>query len=127
MEVHAPAALATVYRQLRKSFEQGKNEPDAADFYYGEMAMRRLDHPRPLNERLLIAAYWAISGYGLRVSRALGRLLGAMAAAVLVMMLWGLPASDPKPATTGRLTGHKSALTTDESRPVTSPARSPPA
>ncbi|MET9664985.1 hypothetical protein ABZY19_06390 [Streptomyces sp. NPDC006475] len=27
-----PAALASVYRQLRKSLEDGKNEPDAADF-----------------------------------------------------------------------------------------------
>ncbi|MFE7051295.1 pentapeptide repeat-containing protein [Streptomyces californicus] len=31
-----PAAVATLYRQVRKSLEDGKNEPDAADFYYGE-------------------------------------------------------------------------------------------
>lgn len=30
------------YRELRKSFEDAKNEPGAADFYYGEMEMRRL-------------------------------------------------------------------------------------
>ncbi|MFE9627606.1 hypothetical protein [Streptomyces sp. NPDC006527] len=117
-EVRAPAALATVYRQLRKSFEDGKNEPDSADFYYGEMTMRRLDRSRPVAERALIAVYWAISGYELRASRALGWLLGAMAATILVMMLWGLPTSDPKPATTGRLTGQDIALTTDTPDPV---------
>lgn len=42
-----PAVLAPAYRQLRKSLEDGKNEPDAADFYYGEMEMRRYDHDRP--------------------------------------------------------------------------------
>lgn len=38
-----PAQLAPVYRALRKAFEDGKNEPGAADFYYGEMEMRRHD------------------------------------------------------------------------------------
>ncbi|MGR3867079.1 hypothetical protein ACUXZZ_00645 [Streptomyces graminifolii] len=43
---HTLAALAPVYRQLRKSFEDSKNEQDAADFHYGEMTMRRLDPTR---------------------------------------------------------------------------------
>ncbi|GGV05938.1 hypothetical protein GCM10010211_85820 [Streptomyces albospinus] len=105
-EVIGPAGLAPVYRQLRKSFEDGKNEPDAVDFYYGEMEMRRHDRNRPIAERALLALYWAVSGYGLRASRALVWLLGAMAATVLVMMLWGLPLNDPKTATTGRLRSH---------------------
>jgi hypothetical protein len=41
-----------------------------------------------------------------------------MAATVLVMMLWGLPADDPKPATTGRVTGQDISLTTDKPDPV---------
>ncbi|MFP8885466.1 pentapeptide repeat-containing protein [Streptomyces mangrovi] len=36
-EVPEPAVLAPVYRQLRKALEEGKDEPGAADFYYGEM------------------------------------------------------------------------------------------
>ncbi|WP_105975921.1 pentapeptide repeat-containing protein [Streptomyces geranii] len=31
-----PEDVAALYRQLRKAFEDGKNEPGAADFYYGE-------------------------------------------------------------------------------------------
>ncbi|MFF7680981.1 pentapeptide repeat-containing protein [Actinacidiphila glaucinigra] len=118
VEVVGPEVLAPVYRQLRKCFEDAKNEPDAADFYYGEMEMRRHDRNRPRAERALLALYWAVSGYGLRASRALGWLLGAMTATVLVMMLWGLPVVDPKPATTGQLTGHTISLTTDTPAPV---------
>jgi hypothetical protein len=39
-----PAQLALVYRALRKALEDGANAPGAADFYYGEMEMRRHDH-----------------------------------------------------------------------------------
>jgi uncharacterized protein YjbI with pentapeptide repeats len=96
-------AIAGIYRELRKGLEDAKNEPGAADFYYGEMEMRRLSgrktanraarqwpdetnssnmrpaepavkhdaQPAPLFERALLQAYWAVSGYGLRASRAL--------------------------------------------------------
>jgi hypothetical protein len=117
-EVLEPAALAPVYRQLRKALEEGKDEPGAADFYYGEMEMRRHDPGTPRAERALLATYWAVSGYGLRASRALGWLLAAMAATVVAMMLWGLPADAPKPTGTGTLTGRTVILTTDTPDPV---------
>ncbi|MEH0415884.1 pentapeptide repeat-containing protein [Streptomyces scabiei] len=117
-ELVGPEQLAPVYRQLRKAFEDSKNEPDAADFYYGEMEMRRHDRSRPCAERWLLALYWAVSGYGLRASRALGLLFCSMAATVLVMMLWGLPVDDPKLATTGSLAGQNISLTTDKPDPV---------
>jgi uncharacterized protein YjbI with pentapeptide repeats len=113
-----PAALAPVYRQLRKAFEDGKHEPGAADFYYGEMEMRRHAHDIPRSERALLTAYWALSGYGLRASRALGWLLGCMAVTVLAMMLWGLPKADPKPKSTGTLIGTHLVLTTETPDPV---------
>ncbi|WP_455680785.1 pentapeptide repeat-containing protein [Streptomyces pristinaespiralis] len=113
-----PAALAAVYRQLRKASEDGKNEPGAADFYYGEMEMRRHDPDTPRAERGLLALYWAVSGYGLRASRALGWLLLAMIATVAVMMLWGLPKASPKPESTGTVTGRSITLRTDTPAPV---------
>ncbi|WP_326693182.1 pentapeptide repeat-containing protein (plasmid) [Streptomyces sp. NBC_01795] len=113
VDVLDPAALAPVYRQLRKAFEDGKHEPGAADFYYGEMEMRRHADDIPLGERSVLAAYWAVSGYGLRASRALGWLLLAMTTTVLLMTLWGLPKDDQKPETTGKLTDQRISLTTD--------------
>ncbi|MFD8440745.1 hypothetical protein ACFV2I_37585 [Streptomyces microflavus] len=97
--------MAALYRQLRKSLEDGKNEPDAADFYYGECEMRRNDTLRPFSERMLLTAYWALSGYGLRAIRALSWLVAAMVAMVAtitVMVLWGLPTNQPQSQTTGQ-------------------------
>ncbi|MFI8192001.1 pentapeptide repeat-containing protein [Streptomyces sp. NPDC085946] len=115
-----PAAVAALYRQLRKSLEDGKNEPDAADFYYGECEMRRHDTARPRGERALLTVYWALSGYGLRATRALAWLGAAMAVTVAVMMLWGLPVDDPEPTLTGRQVsvGQQVVLTTDTPDPV---------
>jgi hypothetical protein len=118
VDVVEPAALATVYRALRKSYEDSSNEPGAADFYYGEMEMRRADPATDPAERGLLTAYWALSGYGLRAARALGWLLAGMTATVLVMMLWGLPKDDTPSRSTGTLTGHRITLTTGTPAPV---------
>lgn len=88
-----PRNLAATYRELRKSLEDSKNEPDAADFYYGEMEMRRHDETRPAAERVLLALYWLISGYGLRATRAFTALLIALCLASSAVMLLGLPSS----------------------------------
>ena len=115
-----PQDVATLYRHLRKAFEDGKNEPGAADFYYGEMEMRRHDRTgTPPGERFLLWGYWLLSGYGLRATRALAWLLGAMCATLLTLMLWGLPADAPKPTTTGRQVeaGERITLTTDTPDP----------
>ncbi|MFA7768272.1 pentapeptide repeat-containing protein [Streptomyces sp. NPDC048723] len=111
--------LATTYRQLRKAFEDRKNEPGAADFYYGEMEMRRHDRARiPVGERGLLWAYWLVSGYGLRASRALACLGVAMAVSVLALVLWGLPANAPKSRSVGSFTGSTIALTTESPDPI---------
>jgi hypothetical protein len=62
--------MACVYRELRRSFEAKSDEPGAADFYYGEMEMRRYNREAGLAERLIVWIYWLISGYGLRSLRA---------------------------------------------------------
>ncbi|WP_331734096.1 pentapeptide repeat-containing protein (plasmid) [Streptomyces sp. NBC_01220] len=97
-----PAQLAPVYRALRKSYEDSKNEPGAADFYYGEMEMRRHNRARTTRtERGLLHGYWLLSGYGLRASRALGWLAAAMLTTVVLLMGFGLPQDDPKQEATG--------------------------
>ncbi|MFE2640779.1 pentapeptide repeat-containing protein [Streptomyces scopuliridis] len=100
-EVPGLATLTIIYRQLRKAREDAKDEPGAADFYYGEMEMRRHGRKRSQAERWLLHAYWLLSGYGLRASRALGWLALAMTTTILLMMGFGLPQDSPKQAATG--------------------------
>ncbi|MFI8194727.1 pentapeptide repeat-containing protein [Streptomyces sp. NPDC085946] len=96
-----PLQLAPVYRALRKAFEDGKHEPGAADFYYGEMEMRRHADDIPRSERGLLTAYWALSGYGLRASRALAWLGAAMLLTIVLLMAFGLAKDTPKQIATG--------------------------
>ncbi|WP_373303249.1 pentapeptide repeat-containing protein [Streptomyces pilosus] len=96
-----PLQLAPVYRALRKAFEDGKHEPGAADFYYGEMEMRRHADDIPRSERGLLTAYWALSGYGLRASRALAWLGTAMLLTIILLMAFGLAQDTPKQTATG--------------------------
>lgn len=98
-----PTQLAPVYRALRKALEDGKDEPGAADFYYGEMEMRRHDRTGSTSrtERGLLHGYWLLSGYGLRASRALLWLAAAMFVTVMLLMGFGLPKDDPQQVATG--------------------------
>lgn len=102
----------------------GPDEPGASDFHYGECEMRRHDRAAdggtPLPERLLLHVYWAVSGYGLRASRAVAWLGAAMAVTLLVMMVWEVPAGDPKQQVTGRQveTGGQLVLAIDTPSPV---------
>ncbi|MEU2565072.1 pentapeptide repeat-containing protein [Streptomyces longispororuber] len=96
-----PLQLAPVYRALRNAFEDGKHEPGAADFYYREMEMRRHADDIPRSERGLLTAYWAVSGYGLRASRALAWLGAAMLLTIVVLMAFGLAQETPKRTATG--------------------------
>ena len=47
------------------------------------------------------SAYWLLSGYGLRASRALGWLAAAMLITITLMMGFGLPQESPKQEATG--------------------------
>jgi uncharacterized protein YjbI with pentapeptide repeats len=85
--------IAGLYRALRKGREDAKDEPGAADFYYGEMEMRRHAsrstdisiHNRTGEvsggevERAILTVYWLVSGYGLRAWRALAWLAAVTA------------------------------------------------
>jgi uncharacterized protein YjbI with pentapeptide repeats len=93
-----PERLASIYRALRKAQEDSKNQPGAADFYYGEMEMRRVARSTPRAERCILTLYWLISGYSLRGVRTLLALLVLLAVATGLIAKWGFP--DPKPVTT---------------------------
>jgi hypothetical protein len=111
-----PTALeiAGIYRDLRKGLEDAKDEPGAADFYYGEMEMRRLAARRSRHqrndssrakgrrpswtERRLLDAYWAVSGYGLRAWRAVTALtiLVVGCAALFTLPVFAHPPAPPQ-------------------------------
>jgi len=104
--------IAGVYRALRKAREDAKDEPGAADLYYGEMEMRRRSPKRPINlagwaeeqptpaaERWILTAYWLVAGYGLRASRALTTLALVVALAAISLDRGGFePGSEHSPA-----------------------------
>jgi hypothetical protein len=101
--VLAPAQIAGLYRALRKAREDAKDEPGAADFYYGEMEMRRHARrgrtsgaSRGRVERGVLTAYWLVSGYGLRAWRALASLAIVTAAFTVTFQLIGF-ARPPQP------------------------------
>ncbi|MFJ9538779.1 pentapeptide repeat-containing protein [Streptomyces sp. NPDC101225] len=114
-----PLQLAPVYRALRKAFEDGKHEPGAADFYYGEMEMRRHAGDIPGSERRLLTAYWALSGYGMRASRALAWLGAAMFVTIVLLMGFGLPQDSPQQEATGTVppSGGKVTFQIDKADP----------
>ena len=96
LSVMEPAQIAGLYRMLRKGREDSKDEPGAADFYYGEMEMRRRAHrgrssgaSRGRVERGILTAYWLVSGYGLRAWRALAWLLVVLLTATAAMRAVG--------------------------------------
>ena len=95
----AAGEVAAIYRALRKGREDNKDEPGAADFYYGEMEMRRRAKPtaRPgmrgrlslWAERAILWVYWLTSGYGLRGGRALIGLLALLVVFTPLFDLYG--------------------------------------
>jgi hypothetical protein len=88
--------IANLYRALRKGREDNKDEPGAADFYYGEMELRRAA-ARSRIERWILNLYWLVSGYGLRAWRALATLLAVVLLAAVVFAFWGFLATAQPP------------------------------
>jgi len=96
-----PAAIASLYRALRKGREDVKDEPGAADFYYGEMEMRRhsrgrddtRNKSRGLVSYIVLTAYWLLSGYGLRAWRSFAALVIVIAGIAAAFCLWGFTRS----------------------------------
>lgn len=89
------AEIAGLYRQLRKSREDSKDEPGAGDFYYGECEMRRLAPNTPGGERAVLWLYWLVSGYGLRAWRALTALAITILVFAVLLSSFGF---EPRPS-----------------------------
>jgi uncharacterized protein YjbI with pentapeptide repeats len=85
-----PENLATLYRALRRGLEDQQNAPGAADFYYGEMEMRRLSSTATRSDRFVLWVYWLFSGYGLVTSRALVAFGLVVPLFAIGFWLWGL-------------------------------------
>jgi Pentapeptide repeats (9 copies) len=92
-----PDRLAVLYRALRRAQEDSKNQPGAADFYYGEMEMRRQEPNTPWPEWVILWLYWLVSGYGLRGLRALGSLAVVVLGLAMLLHLVGY-VTHPSPA-----------------------------
>ena len=102
-----PAAIASIYRALRKGREDARDEPGAADFYYGEMEMRRQRSKRletvkraSAVERYIVGIYWLVSGYSLRAWRAFAALaMVILACSWVIGLRWpqSLPHSGTQP------------------------------
>ena len=80
---------------IRKAQEDNKNEPGAADFYYGEMEMRRAAQSTSLSERFVLWLYWLFVGYGLRAMRPLVTLVVLICVVAIVFWQGGLVPSPP--------------------------------
>ena len=65
----AQADLADVYRALRKGREDSKDEPGAADFFFGEMQARKRARSPGTFEGLILRLYRTVATYGLGASR----------------------------------------------------------
>ena len=89
-----PAQVAGLYRALRKAREEDGDEAGAGDLYYGEMEMRRIssaaaEGSRSKRDRALLWSYWAISGYGLRPTRALVSLAVTLLIGAALLFVFG--------------------------------------
>ena len=88
--------VASTYRQLRRSLESRSDMPGAADFYYGEMQMRRAGESTSGLQSALLWCYWAISGYGLRPLRAVGIWLVLLGLGVYAFDSCGFVSKEPR-------------------------------
>jgi uncharacterized protein YjbI with pentapeptide repeats len=108
-EEFRPEQLAALYRALRKAREDSKDLAGANDLYYGEMEMRRSvpvssaagsRRVRAATDRAILLAYWAISGYGLKASRAIATFAALVILGAVAFATYGF---EPKPDATRAL------------------------
>lgn len=95
------ARCRDLYRGLRVGAEHQGDHVSGDDFYYSEMTMRRLisKADKRRGEEVLLSAYWLVSGYGLRATRALVSFTFLVIGSAWLMGLGGdfAPTCQPEP------------------------------
>jgi hypothetical protein len=130
--------IAVLYRALRKGLEDDKDEPGAAEYYYGEMEMRRQARREftewewrsrhfghwatALTEYAILWLYWLVSGYGLRAWRALATFLVVLVVAAGLCAFGGGFASSTTAASTSPAATTLPASTSSPGAPTTATA-----
>ena len=131
-----PHEITVLYRHLRKGREDSRDEPGAADFYYGEMQMRRKARKEDAKqaqgrpgrlvvvqaERLILWLYWLFSGYALRAWRAAAGLIGIWLLSAFLFAYGGGFVTPEQPSTRA---SSSSTLTTTGATRAVSPSTSP--
>jgi len=94
---HEANGIVETYRALRKGREDRGDAPGAADFYYGEMEMRRRAASPKSIERVLLTVYWLLSGYSLRAWRAIVALACLIVLGAVCFLAFGF-SNETRPA-----------------------------
>jgi hypothetical protein len=83
--------LETLYRQLKRNYEEQRDYERAGNFHYGEkeMRLRNLDTSW-WHRHLLLWPYWLIGGYGERIWRPLVWAVFVLVAGAFVYLFCGL-------------------------------------
>ncbi len=82
--------ISVIYRDLRRSLESRLDVPGSADFYYGEMEMRKYSKEENFLSQLVIWVYWLLSGYGLSVLRAFSALVSLIVLGAFAFYFFGI-------------------------------------
>lgn len=85
------------YREIRANYEQHKNYPDAGQFHFGEMEMRRLGISNRFRRTFsLETGYWLFGGYGERWLWAFLSVASFLLIGTLVYASQGFTETSPK-------------------------------
>ena len=109
--------VAAAYRGLRVGREAAGDAPGSADFYYGEMEMRRLAVNAWSFEYFLLTLYWLVSGYALRAWRTLASLFLVVLISAVLYSDFGVPIHAHRSITNSVLLITQSSLALESAPP----------
>ena len=80
-------SLETIYRQLKKKYEDEHNRRQAGDFHYWEKTLRfkRLEWKKDFWEKLILGSYGLFAGYGESYQRLFCSLIAILATTTFIV------------------------------------------